>query len=193
VDEQQTQAVTNEVAPATTPNTASAAIPTQDAEDVNALPQWAQKAISELRKEAASHRKAKTEAERAAQAQQETAAKEQGKWQELAQQWEPKAKRADALEKFITDMVTAELEDVPERVKPIIPAFDDPLKTLEWIQNAKAAGILAKPLPPNTDAANGAGDRTANNAVSAKQKELELWQRLGLNNAVRATQGNNRG
>jgi hypothetical protein len=157
VADEQTQAVTNEVAPATTPQTTVAAqLPAQDAEDINALPSWAQRIIGELRKESASHRKAKTEAEKAALAQQEQAAKEQGKWQELATKYEPQAKRAADLEAFVVGMVEEELKAVPERVKPLVPAFDDPLKTLEWVRNAKAAGVLATPQPPRTDAGEGA-------------------------------------
>lgn len=186
--DEQTQAVTNEATQAAAANPASATTPTQEVEDVNALPAWAQRIIGDLRKESASHRKAKTEAERVAQAQQETAAKEQGKWQELAQQWEPKAKRADELEKFVKDTLEAELTDIPERVKTIVPAYDDPLKTLEWVRNAKAAGILAKPNTPNTDAANGTGDKSANGAVAARQTELDWWRQMGFHNAVAAAE-----
>ena len=69
----------------------------QAAEDVAALPEWAQKAIKDLRAESANHRKAKASAEQAAALAAEQSAIEQGKWQELYQKAEPKAKRADAL------------------------------------------------------------------------------------------------
>ena len=116
----------------------------------------------------------------------EQAAKEQGRYKELAEQWEPKAKRADELEKFVKDMLDAELSDVPEKMKAVVPEYDDPLRTLTWVRNAKAAGILARPATPNTDAASGAGDGSANNAAATRNKELEFWQRIGLTNAVAA-------
>ena len=122
------------------------------AEDVGALPEWAQKAITDLRKESASQRKARADAEKVAQAAAETAAKEQGKWKELYEGAEPKAKRADTLEAFIGELVASELEAVPEKLKALVPEFDDPLKTLQWVRSAKAAGVLATPVTPSTDA-----------------------------------------
>lgn len=185
--DEQTQAVTTEAPQAGA--VAASNVPAPDAEDVNALPAWAQKAIADLRKESASHRKAKTEAERAAAAQAEQAAKDQGKWKELYEQAEPQAKRAASLEKFIADMVAAELDAVPDRIKTIVPAFDDPLKTLDWLRTAKAAGILAKPSAPATDAASGMGDKTGTDAAAKRQSDIDVWQRMGLTNAVRAAQG----
>lgn len=184
--DEQPQAGTNEAPQAGTPAVAAANVtPAQDAEDVNALPGWAQKIIGELRKESASHRKAKADAERAAQAQAEQAAKEQGKWQELATQYEPKAKRTDALEKFIADMVEAELKEVPAKMQSLVPSFDDPLKTLDWLRNAKAAGMFAPPQAPRTDA--GEGNGAGMGAAMARQQEtIELWRQMGFNNAVAA-------
>lgn len=183
--DEQTQAVTNEATQAVAANQANVQPPTQDAEDVNALPQWAQKAISELRKEAAAHRKAKSEAERAAQAQQEQAAKEQGKWKELYESVEPLAKEAKELREAFQEILEAELAAVPPKFKSTIPPIENPRTLLKWLRDAKAAGMFALPQPPTTDAASGAGDRTAVNAVAARSNELEFWDQLGLHNAVR--------
>ena len=124
------------VAPITTGTTSTP----QTGEDIGALPEWAQKAIKDLRAESAGHRKAKSAAEQAAQAAAEQAAKEQGKWQELATTYEPKAKRADELERFIGEMLDAELTDVPEKLKPLVPE-GDALARLRWVRTAKAAGL----------------------------------------------------
>lgn len=151
-DEQTPQAGTTDAAPATAAQPAAAtAAPAQDAEDVNALPPFAQRLIADLRKEAASHRKAKTDAEKAAQAQAEQTAKEQGKWRELAEQYEPAAKRAQELEAFIAETLAAETASVPDKLKKLIPQ-GDPLTTLRWVREAKAAGILSAPAAPQTDA-----------------------------------------
>lgn len=155
-------------APATvTPSAAATPNPAPDAENVDALPGWAQRTISELRKEAASHRKAKADAERAAQAAAEAAAKEQGQWQQLAEKYEPAAKRATELEAFVTELLERETASVPDKFKKLIPT-GDPLTTLRWVQEAKAAGILSAPPAPQTDAAE-RGSTTS--ARSAEQRQ----------------------
>lgn len=72
------------------------------AESVEALPEWAKKLVSELRKENANHRKAKTEAEKAAEEAARQAAEQQGRYKELyeaqlqkAQEAETRAKAAE--------------------------------------------------------------------------------------------------
>ena len=149
--------------------------PTAQPEDVASLPSWAQTLVADLRKENAGHRTAKTAAERAAHAAQEQAAKEQGQWQKLAEQYEPKAKRADALETYITDALAVELKAVPERLQAVIPQFDDPLQTLQWVQKAKLAGVFAPPPAPQTDA----GARGAPAATTLENKK-ERAARLGV-------------
>lgn len=164
--------------------------PTPQPEDVAALPAWAQALVTDLRKENASHRTAKTAAERQAQQAVEQAAKEQGQWQKLAEQYEPKAKRAEALEAYFTETLAAELKAVPERLKALIPTFDDPLKTLQWVQTAKQAGVFAPPPAPLTDA--GAGGSAESKAAGNAAQEQEVWQRLGFTNALHAQQARTR-
>lgn len=135
--------------PAATP--ADTHAPAPDAENVDSLPVWAQRVIGDLRKESASHRRAKSEAEKAAQAQAEQAAKEQGKWRELAEQYEPQAKRTQELEAFVAELLERETASVPDKYKKLIPQ-GDALATLRWVQEAKAAGVLAAPVAPQTDA-----------------------------------------
>jgi hypothetical protein len=161
----------------------AASKPMPQADDMSALPTWAQTLVSDLRKENASHRTAKTAAERQAQQATEQAAKDQGKWKELAEGYEPKAKRVDLVESYIADMLAAELKIIPERLRALVPAFDDPLKTLQWVQTAKASGVLAAPSAPQTDAGEANGTNiAAGNAV----KDREVWARLGFNNALRS-------
>lgn len=106
-------------------------------------------------------RKHKDAADAAARKAADDAAKAQGEWQKLAEQYEPQAKRAEALEKFIAGMVEAETAAVPEKFKALVPAFDDPLAKLDWLRTARSAGMFAPLRAPNTDAGEGAAGQPA--------------------------------
>lgn len=96
------------------------------------------------------------------ESQAEETAREQGKWQELAQKYEPLAKEAQDLRETVQEIVEAELAAVPGKFKPLIPEFDSPRKTLAWLRSAKAAGMFAPPVAPNTGAGEGAkGEKPA--------------------------------
>jgi hypothetical protein len=140
-----------------TPNkpAAVASPQTQTVEDVAALPEWAQKAIKDLRAESANHRKAKSAAEQAAALASEQAAIEQGKWKELYEKAKPLAERTAELEAIVTDLVAAEIANVPEKFRALVPQ-GNAAATLTWIQEAKAAGLFATPQAPRTDAGTGA-------------------------------------
>ncbi len=152
----------------------AASKPSSQVEDISSLPVWAQNLIGELRRENAGHRKAKSEAERMAQQAQEAAAKEQSYWKDLAEQYEPKAKRAEALEKYIAETLEAKLKNVPERLKGVIPAFDDPLRTLQWVQNAEAIGLFNLPSPPETDNRRGDGPARGTSYESKQERAARL-------------------
>lgn len=171
-----TPAVPNETTPAAVPQPAvTPTIPAPDAENVDALPAWAQRIIGDLRKESASHRRAKQDAEKQATATAEQAAKEQGKWRELAEQYEPKAKRADELEAFVSELLERETASVPDKFKKLIPT-GDALTTLRWVQEAKAAGILSAPPPPVTDAS----DKRAPAGGMSEEQRKELAAVYGV-------------
>ncbi|MCX7851807.1 MAG: hypothetical protein N2383_03385 [Caldilineales bacterium] len=146
-------------------------------DDLTALPTWAQDLIRDLRAENAQHRKAKQQAEQAAQAAATAAAKEQGRWRELAEQYEPKAKRAEQLEQFIHQLLEKELQGLPERLRTLVPAFDDPLQRLQWVQAARQAGVLAPPAPPQTDADR----RSAPPGALSEERRRELAAIYGVN------------
>jgi hypothetical protein len=147
-----TQAVVAEPAPqqAATPNT-PATTQAVAPDTIDSLPEWAQKEIRSLRKEAEGYRKAKSAAERQAQEASEAIAREQGKWQELYEKAQPRAKQADEYEAFLTELLESELKAIPERLRGLVPDMA-PLAKLRWVQQAKAAGILAAPAPAQTDA-----------------------------------------
>jgi hypothetical protein len=184
-DEQTPQAGTEaqpQVGSVVPPNTPAAASTPPIGDDMAALPEWAQKQIRELRAESANHRKAKSAAEQQAAQAAEQAAKEQGKWQELATAYEPKAKRADELERYIAETLDAELANVPEKLTGLVPEGMDALGKLRWLQTAKAAGLFAPLQPPRTDAGSGNGQggvTPARGAMSAERKQ-ELAARYGV-------------
>ena len=122
---------------------------------MSALPEWAQKQIKDLRAESANHRKAKSAAEQQAAQAAEQAAKEQGKWQELATTYEPKAKRADELERYIAETLDAELLNVPEKLKGLVPEGMDALGQAALAANGKGRG----PVRTAASAAHGRGQR----------------------------------
>lgn len=59
--------------------------PESEAQEVSALPAWAQAEIKNLRKESAAHRKKASDAELQAKADEEKRLKEQGQWQAVAE------------------------------------------------------------------------------------------------------------
>lgn len=72
------------------------------------------------------------------------ALKEQGKFKELADAYEPKAKRADVLEAALKGYLDLELADVPEEKRTLIP--QGPVEAqLTWLKQAKAQGLFGEP------------------------------------------------
>jgi hypothetical protein len=181
-DEQTTPQAGEVVEQQATPAVAAANVPAAE-KPTAATPETETMTLAEaqkLRRESQKLReriKALEEYERQA----EEAAKAQGEWQGLAEKYEPKAKRADALEKFVGALLDDELKAVPEKVKALIPDFDDALKTLEWVRTAKAAGVLATPQAPRTDAAASANGANAGNAsLYSEEERRQIAARYGL-------------
>lgn len=183
-EEQTTQAVTTgaaQAAAAEGAQTAATTTPTQEVEDVQALPAWARKIIDDLRKENAGHRTAKTKAEQAAAKAAEAAAAEQGKFKDLYEQAAPRAKQAEAYEAYFAERLDAELKAVPDRLKPLIPDLA-PLAKLRWLETARAAGVLAAPAPAQTDAR----DNPQTQQRAATQLSPERKQELAAIYGVKA-------
>lgn len=137
--------------------------------DISSLPDSWQKEIRELRAENAKRRKAETEAENARKAAEEMAMAEQGKYKELAEQrlaeiesLKARAAKADAYEQQAAETLRKRIAALPEHVRGAVPEYDDPLKTVAWL-DANAA-VLSLPTPPPTDA----GVRGAVPATPAK-------------------------
>jgi hypothetical protein len=131
---------------------------------------------------AQAERKHKDASEKIAAQAAEQAAKEQGKWQELATAYEPKAKRADELERYIAETLDAELLNVPEKLKGLVPEGMDALGKLRWLQTAKAAGLFAPLQAPRTDAGsgNGQGGMVPPRGALSPDRKQELAARYGV-------------
>jgi len=116
--------------------------------------------------------------EAAEAARQRQKAEDEGRYQDVIAALEPKANRADALEKLITEMVAAEVESVPEKFKGLIPNLE-PAEKLAWIRNAQRSGLFGGSLPaaPNLDAGGG-GDRPDTAKLSAE--ETKAAAKMGI-------------
>lgn len=71
---------------------------------------------------------------------------EEGKFKELVQNLEPKAKRADELEKVIKEYYDSEVADIPEEKRTLIPQGSVETQ-LSWLKIAKAQGIFTGKAP----------------------------------------------
>ena len=180
----QAGALVTETAPGAqpTPNkpaVATAAPLTGAVEDVASLPEWAQKAIKDLRAESANHRKAKATAEQAAALASEQAAIEQGKWKELYEKSKPQAERTAELEALVAELVAAEIANVPEKFRALVPQ-GNAATTLTWIQEAKAAGLFAPPQAPRTDAGTGVTGGQPHKGLLTDERRQEIATKYGL-------------
>lgn len=132
----------------------------QDAEqrtNLDSLPEDIRKYIDGLRKEAAAYRVAAKAKEAELARAEEAKLAEQQKWQELATlreqqlaELKPERERREALETFVKDAVTKRIEALPEAYRTLVPEYDDPVKTLAWLD--ANAGKLVTPRPPALDA-----------------------------------------
>lgn len=63
---------------------------------------------------------------------------------------QPKAKRLEAVEAALQATVEKRVEQLPKAMRGLVPDFDDPLKTLKWLDDNAAA--LSLPIMPNLNA-----------------------------------------
>lgn len=128
----------------------------QEGGAVEALPDWAQREIAELRREAHTHRKAKAAAEAAAKAAEDNRLAEEKRFQELAEkrasriaELEPIAEKYQRLtDRMIADM-EAEIAKFPAEVKAMRPNGADLDSLIDWTEKARklAAAITAQQTP----------------------------------------------
>jgi DNA repair exonuclease SbcCD ATPase subunit len=138
--------------------------------------------LKETRTEAAKRRHAEKAAEEAARRAEENRLAEQQKWQELADlrqkeldQYKPRAERVEALESVVRETIQARISALPEQWRDAVPEFEDPAKTLKWLD--ANASKFAVPRPPSTDA----GVRSDVKPVAAlSDEERQFAQAAGM-------------
>lgn len=158
--------------------------PATPAEGLDALPEWAQQEIRNLRSEAAKHRTAKAAAQKAAEEAEEARLAEEKKFQELAEKrqgqiaaLEPKAQLADALTERIRAQVDAEIAEWPEEVKALLPQGDESqaVGVLEFLTLVEKARPLAARLKEPETPAPGNSPRPAPSGQGGKQQR-DKWR-----------------
>lgn len=158
----------------------------QDAEqrtNIDSLPEDIRKYIDGLRKEAASYRVAAKAKEAELARAEEAKLAEQQKWQELATlreqqlaELKPERERREALETFVKDAVSKRIEALPEAYRTLVPEYDDPVKTLAWLD--ANAGKLVTPRPPALDA--GVRGDSAPSTAALTPEQQTLARKFGL-------------
>ena len=100
---------------------------------------------------------------------------EDGRLQELIDQLNPKAERLDALMQKAQESLETELESVPEQFHSLIPDLDA-LGKVQWIQNARAAGMFDGRKAPTTDAGSGSDTE----GVEITPEQLAMARQFGM-------------
>lgn len=107
------------------------------------------------------------------------AAKEEGKWQELAQQYEgriaelePQAKRAEELAKLLNERIDAQIKDWPEEVRALDPGHEKLDDRLAWLDKGKALAEKLGSLPkaPKTELGQSQQNKSKKSKPSPKRQ-----------------------
>lgn len=113
-------------------------------------------------------------------------------WQKLAEQYraeaeglKPKAEKADVLEAHLKETLSKRIEAVPKQMRSLVPEYDDPARTLSWL-DANAA-MLKMPAPPATDA-GATGDAPAK-PLEADTRQLAAKMGISMKDAERYLNG----
>ena len=142
--------------------------------EIPAIPYSRFEAVNE-RMKAAEAKNAARELEDRQREEQEAIAS--GEYQKVIDELRPKADRVDVLEAALNELLQAEIENIPEDKRDLVPE-GDVLTLLPWIAKLRFAGVFsapAKPNPPNLDAGEGARQQ------STISTEDQRWAKaLGL-------------
>lgn len=169
--------------------------PTPDAgpavESVDALPDWAQKMIGELRKENAGHRTAKQAAQEAAAKAEEARLENERNFQQLAEQRKAKIEELSAqteaqaalaadLTRILGERIDAEIKGWPEEIKAMAPQGEtDPRVMFAWVEQARP--LAAKLQQAGQVPGNGGGPKPAGTRSRAAEQVAQA-QRAHVRN-----------
>jgi chromosome segregation ATPase len=154
--------------------------PSDEIKEVSQLPSWAQDEIRKLRKEAADRRGELKRTEQERQQQELERLAKQQEWEQLAKKFgaeletiKPRAERLDTIEDYINQSLQKRIDSIPASHRSLVPKYDDPLKTLEWLD--ANAQLLTAPRAPELDA-GARGDSIKLPQLTEQERE---YARLG--------------
>lgn len=147
--------------------------------------------VRELRRESAGYRTRAKEAEErlsaleaARQAAEEQTLADQAKWEELAKKREAELASLKGIQdKHAAVLATIaegnqkRIDGLPEQYKTLVPEFDDPLKTAQWLDANWAT--LTRPPAPDLNGGAGGGKRPSQ-GTRLTEAELRVATGLGL-------------
>jgi hypothetical protein len=145
--------------------------------DFSTLPGDVQAHIKELQEEAKKYRKQRSEVDKQRQLEEQARLEANKEWEKAADAYKkqvealsPRAERLDAMEQFLRDSAQKRIDALPKQFRALVPDYDDPLKTLQWL-DANAA-TLSLPAVPNLGAGE-QGDRGVKTAeLTPEQKAM---------------------
>lgn len=106
----------------------------------------------------------------------EEEALKRGEFETVINDLRPQAERATHLEEALRGYLEAELADVPQHMRDLVPQGDI-TSQLAWIKQAKAKGMFARQPAPNTDA-GATGD--PKQSLKLSDAEQAMARKLGL-------------
>jgi phage I-like protein len=142
--------------------------------------------IAELRKENAGHRTKVKDAENERQRQEQQRLEASKEFEKLAtsqktelEQLRPKAERTEALEAYIKSSVETRVNALPADVRGLVPDYDDPLKTLAWL-DANAQRLMPRSAPDLNAGVGGSGSGGGGSAAKLTPEEEKAARRMGI-------------
>ena len=106
-----------------------------------------------------------------------------GEYDKVIDQLRPKAERVDALEATLKVYLDKEVAEIPEDMRSLIPQGDVAAQ-LQWVVQAKSAGLFGKPTPTPLDGgkrgAGGGGSTTGGQPVKLDDMQREMAKIAGM-------------
>jgi len=162
-----------------------------EAENLDKLPEWARGSLTKANKEAAKYRTELKEARERLKAIEDAQRKTEEAFQAELGEYKPlyektkvevetlraQAKRVDEIETTFKDMLQKRLDAIPEQNRKRVPEFDDPLKTMAWLD--ANADLFSQRTAPNLDA-GAQGDTGKGKATKLTATQLAAAQKMGM-------------
>ncbi len=162
-----------------------------EAENLDKLPEWARGSLTKANKEAAKYRTELKEARERLKAIEDAQRKTEEAFQAELGEYKPlyektkvevetlraQAKRVDEIEATFKGMLQKRLDAIPEQNRKRVPEFDDPLKTMAWLD--ANADLFSQRTAPNLDA-GAQGDTGKGKAAKLTATQLMAAKKMGM-------------